>query len=136
MRVYLTKEFDVRCPFCQRIVSYSNRYDALFCRPCDAWLENQCADPACEFCAGRASRPDDATDLDEAQPAEAEHAPPIGVVVPPPPTVGKNRPCPCNSGKKFKLCCGFVAKAPKTLPKKEGPKTNLHFLERLSRLIR
>ena len=26
-----------------------------------------------------------------------------------PPKVGRNDPCPCGSGKKFKKCCGAVA---------------------------
>lgn len=55
MRVYLSKGFDVRCRHCGRIVSYSQRYDAFFCMPCNSWLEEQCTDPACEFCVGRAS---------------------------------------------------------------------------------
>jgi tetratricopeptide (TPR) repeat protein len=33
--------------------------------------------------------------------AEASHRPPVGR-----PPVGRNAPCPCGSGKKFKKCCG------------------------------
>lgn len=33
-----------------------------------------------------------------------EKSPAVGA--PPPPSVGRNAPCPCGSGKKFKRCCG------------------------------
>jgi hypothetical protein len=33
----------------------------------------------------------------------------IGPVVREQPKVGRNEPCPCNSGKKFKKCCGAAA---------------------------
>ena len=32
------------------------------------------------------------------------------------PKVGRNDPCPCGSGKKFKKCCGDTPTAPSTLP--------------------
>ena len=28
------------------------------------------------------------------------------------PKIGRNSPCPCNSGKKYKHCCGFGAQSP------------------------
>jgi len=37
-----------------------------------------------------------------ALPKEQESGPPT----PPSPKVGRNAPCPCGSGKKFKKCCG------------------------------
>lgn len=35
------------------------RYDAYWCKPCDRWLEGQCANPKCEFCPGRPEKPSD-----------------------------------------------------------------------------
>lgn len=106
MRVYLSEDFDVRCRHCGRRVSYSQRYDAFFCMPCNAWLEEQCTDPACEFCVGRASEPDGVRDLDVAKAAEAEHAPPLGFRLSSDPPISRNQPCPCGSGTKYKRCCG------------------------------
>mgnify|MGYP001434752302 CR=1 FL=1 len=36
------------------------------------------------------------------------------------PKAGRNDPCPCGSGKKFKKCCGAPGAAPKTTPEDEG----------------
>lgn len=160
MRVYLSKEFDVRCPHCGRVVSYSNRYDSYFCMPCNRWIEEQCADPACEFCAGRAEEPDGLKDLDAAKPAEAEHTPPAMPQTPsaqpiisqpavakaaPPPAAGRNRPCPCGSGVKFKKCCEVpkqkpapkVQAAPRPEPSRArpAPRSDDHFMSRLSRVM-
>lgn len=132
MRVYLSKDFDVRCRHCGRIVSYSQRYDALFCMPCNAWLEEQCADPACEFCAERASEPDGVRDLDMAKPAEAEHAPPLGLQLSSVSPISRNQPCPCGSGTKYKKCCG--ARKIQAAPRKKSSSNGAHFLSRLSRI--
>lgn len=32
------------------------------------------------------------------------------------PGTGRNAPCPCNSGKKYKLCCGRHSRGPAALP--------------------
>ncbi|HEY9249422.1 MAG TPA: SEC-C metal-binding domain-containing protein [Rariglobus sp.] len=37
---------------------------------------------------------------------EAEVVPRVGTVRHEAPKVGRNEPCPCGSGKKFKKCCG------------------------------
>ncbi len=34
------------------------------------------------------------------------HEPAAAVTSPPAPKTGRNDPCPCGSGKKFKKCCG------------------------------
>lgn len=34
-----------------------------------------------------------------------DQKPPLRIIFPAEEPVGKNRPCPCGSGKKFKLCC-------------------------------
>jgi hypothetical protein len=133
MRVYLSKEFNVRCPHCGRVVSYSQRYDAYLCMPCNLWLEQQCSEPSCGFCAGRAKEPDGLTDLDEAKPEEAEHAPPAMAKTAGLPAVSRNQPCPCGSGVKFKKCCGTPRTAP--APKVRTPQSDAHFLSRLSRLM-
>ena len=134
MRVYLSKEFNVRCPHCGRVVSYSQRYDSYFCMPCNVWLEQQCSEPSCEFCAGRANEPDGLTDLDEAKPAEAEHAPPAMPKATALPVVSRNRPCPCGSGVKFKKCCGGTRPTPAPTVQTPPP-SDAHFLSRLSRLM-
>ncbi|MDR1255865.1 MAG: preprotein translocase subunit SecA [Puniceicoccales bacterium] len=41
-----------------------------------------------------------------AQKQGARHAPRVSVNVGPPNNVGRNDPCPCGSGKKYKKCCG------------------------------
>lgn len=134
MRVSLSKEFNVQCPHCRRIVSYSQRYDSFFCMPCNRWLEQQCSEPVCEFCAGRAKEPDGLADLDEAKPAEAEHAPPVVSRAVEGPAVSRNQPCPCGSGEKFKKCCGIVKTPP--VSKIQAPlPSDKHFLARLSRLL-
>lgn len=134
MRVYLSKEFNVRCQRCGRVVSYSQRYDSYFCMPCNLWLEERCSEPACEFCAGRAKEPDGLMELNEAKPEEAEHAPPVMPKTAAHLVVSRNRPCPCGSGEKFKKCCGIMRTPP--APKVQAPPpSGAHFLSRLSRVM-
>ncbi|MEO8605615.1 MAG: SEC-C metal-binding domain-containing protein [bacterium] len=38
-----------------------------------------------------------------------DHGPPAEPVRRAEPKVGRNEPCPCGSGKKFKKCCGVSA---------------------------
>jgi hypothetical protein len=138
MQVSLDSEFDVRCLQCGRMVSYSQRYDAYFCMPCDIWCEPTCAEPACTYCGARADRPDGLRGLDAARPTEAEHAPPINASSSAQrvetPAVRRNQPCGCGTGKKFKLCCG-TRNGGQDVPH-EAPPSNTHFLARLSRLLR
>lgn len=118
MRVYLCKDFDVRCLHCRRVVSYSQRYDSYFCMPCNLWLEEQCSEPQCEFCAGRAEEPDGLADLDEAKPAEAEHLPLVISQIP--------STQPSN-----------VQAAPHPEPSRSlpAPRSDAHFWSRLSRVL-
>ncbi|MDB3958414.1 SEC-C metal-binding domain-containing protein, partial [Opitutales bacterium] len=45
-----------------------------------------------------------------APPPSAPSAPPVATpVVRDAPKVGRNDPCPCGSGKKYKKCCGIGA---------------------------
>jgi ribonuclease BN (tRNA processing enzyme) len=48
---------DERCPACSNRRMYHEEYDAYFCIRCDRWLEADCEDPSCEFCANRPDRP-------------------------------------------------------------------------------
>jgi hypothetical protein len=134
MEVSLSKEFNVQCPHCGRLVSYSQRYDSYFCMPCNLWLEQQCSEPLCEFCMGRSKEPDGAQDLDVAKPEVAEHAPPVMPKEAGHPAVGRNRPCPCSSGVKYKKCCGRV-RAPSASGVKAPLSSGAHFLSRLRRLV-
>ena len=36
---------------------YSEEYDAMYCETCNRWLEDQCDDPACEYCTARPPAP-------------------------------------------------------------------------------
>ena len=58
-----------RCPHCKKLAWYSDKWDALFCKDCDVWLEKGCSvtkeeiekDPyACVFnCWKRPKKPSD-----------------------------------------------------------------------------
>lgn len=37
--------------------TYNETFDAYFCKTCDRWLEKNCGDKACEFCASRPDKP-------------------------------------------------------------------------------
>lgn len=134
MKVSLPKEFNVQCPHCGRLVSYSQRYDSYFCMPCNRWLEQQCSEPLCEFCAGRSNEPDGVRDLNEAKPEVAEHAPPLMPKAAGYPAVSRNRLCPCSSGVKFKKCCGRVS-VPSASGIKAPSSSGAHFFSRLCRLV-
>jgi hypothetical protein len=118
MRVYLCKDFDVRCSHCRRVVSYSQRYDSYFCMPCNLWLEEQCSEPRCEFCAGRAEEPDGVTDLDAAKPAEAERLPPLISQTP-----------------SIQLSKVQAASHPEPSSARPAPRSDAHFWSRLSRVL-
>src|SRR5262249_3054145 len=111
VRVGLPKDFKDRCPQCNQIVSFSNRYDSFVCNTCDLWLEDRCTDWACEFCRFRPSHPAGAKDLIEAKPMPIQVEPLNPEPVPRerfviiPPKITRNQSCPCGSGKKYKKCC-------------------------------
>lgn len=42
---------------CPHPRSYSERWDAYYCKKCDKWIEAACRDPDCEFCKGRPEKP-------------------------------------------------------------------------------
>lgn len=46
-----------KCPECQSLRVYYEKYDAYFCPQCDVWLEPKCNDPKCQFCAIRPDKP-------------------------------------------------------------------------------
>ena len=45
------------CQVCNSEVQYSVRYDAHYCELCNAWLEEKCTEPDCEYCAARPDKP-------------------------------------------------------------------------------
>jgi hypothetical protein len=47
------------CPKCKGIKNYSKEYDAYYCEKCNAWLEDVCDDPKCEYCVNRPKNPND-----------------------------------------------------------------------------
>ena len=49
--------------------------------------------------------------MSAAVPASAGYEPPVGTIRHESPRVGRNDPCPCGSGKKFKKCCGPASSA-------------------------
>lgn len=46
-----------KCSHCKNNLSYSERWDAYFCEPCNDWNEKTCSDPDCFFCVNRPQRP-------------------------------------------------------------------------------
>ena len=42
---------------CDSSKCYSKQYDAYYCESCNAWLEDACDDPTCEFCTARPKTP-------------------------------------------------------------------------------
>ena len=74
--------------FCRSYIMFFEHADAELRRLADEWLEGQQRE---QEAAVRRLR-----ELQEASAQTAEHAP----------LVGRNEPCPCGSGKKYKKCCG------------------------------
>ena len=48
---------DLKCIHCGSGQGYNEQYDAYYCEPCNAWMEEPCTDPDCEFCATRPEKP-------------------------------------------------------------------------------
>jgi hypothetical protein len=46
-----------RCPYCGSTGVYCDVHDAYVCEYCDEWLEPQCKNENCGFCAGRPAHP-------------------------------------------------------------------------------
>jgi hypothetical protein len=42
-----------KCPKCGMIKTYSEKYDAYYCGPCNEWLEDICTDRDCLYCNNR-----------------------------------------------------------------------------------
>jgi len=42
---------------CKNKKSYSQEYDAYYCKSCNKWSESVCDDPDCEFCTTRPNKP-------------------------------------------------------------------------------
>ena len=64
---------------------------------------------------------------------EAEPAPPLPPA--PSPKVGRNEPCPCGSGKKYKRCCGSPASRQAAAPPEPDPFAEGQALAELGRAV-
>lgn len=53
------------CIHCMDELDYSEQFDSAFCPTCDAWREEPCGDPECEYCLERPEKPSDLIDNDE-----------------------------------------------------------------------
>ena len=51
------KRWRKTCSKCKTLKSYSEDYDAHYCKKCNIWLEDKCDDPFCLFCMKRPSDP-------------------------------------------------------------------------------
>lgn len=45
------------CHQCNRPGERDDKRDTYYCQCCDLWLEDQCVDTSCEYCAGRPEKP-------------------------------------------------------------------------------
>ncbi len=45
------------CPTCKAKTFYNERYDANYCKTCNIWLEDNCGDKDCFYCASRPEFP-------------------------------------------------------------------------------
>lgn len=46
-----------KCPECNTILKYNERYDSVYCLGCGVWLDSACDDNHCFFCSKRPKRP-------------------------------------------------------------------------------
>ena len=60
------------CPICEnQNVFHYDRYDAKCCLSCNVWLEKNCGDPDCPYCANRPESPQLALCLETPRPTDA-----------------------------------------------------------------
>jgi predicted amidophosphoribosyltransferase len=45
------------CGACGKPAEYSQKYEALYCKHCDEWLELKCPDATCRRCKTRPEKP-------------------------------------------------------------------------------
>ncbi len=45
------------CPKCKGKTFYNERYDSNYCKACNIWLEDNCGDTDCFYCASRPEKP-------------------------------------------------------------------------------
>jgi len=53
------------CDRCVGDLLYCMKHDAYLCPVCDRWTEAPCADPNCDYCPARPSRPSKCEHSDE-----------------------------------------------------------------------
>lgn len=56
-RVIERQELADFCHDCFTPLSYHETFDACYCTKCNAWREETCTDPTCEYCDIRPKRP-------------------------------------------------------------------------------
>ena len=54
-----------KCLCSEKKVGFSPKHDAYYCRECYAWLERNCGEGTCEYCASRPLANEDAKQEDE-----------------------------------------------------------------------
>ena len=54
-----------KCLCSEKNVGFSPKHDAYYCRECYAWLERNCGEETCEYCASRPLANEDAKQEDE-----------------------------------------------------------------------
>jgi len=45
------------CIHCKTLRTYSEEYDAYYCKKCNYWIETICSDKKCEYCRKRPKYP-------------------------------------------------------------------------------
>lgn len=50
-------ETDKFCPKCKFNLVYYDDFDSYFCAKCNRWMESNCGDPTCKYCAKRPETP-------------------------------------------------------------------------------
>jgi hypothetical protein len=55
----MKKNSSKSCEMCKKPSQYNERYDAYYCSDCEKWLEQECGDSKCFYCAKRPDKPKD-----------------------------------------------------------------------------
>lgn len=58
------RDIPMFCENCSTEGKYNERWDAYYCKKCDAWSEKKCSDTNCFFCHRRPEKPSDVKKID------------------------------------------------------------------------